>query len=63
MALVNFANTAMLGDAVVLDSNGNVVPGATITAQSGYVYTQALVEGTPEPGTLGMVVVGLAALA
>ena len=63
LALSNFSETAMFGDAVVLDSSGNIVPGATVTSQSGYDYTQALVEGTPEPGTLGMVVVGLAALA
>jgi hypothetical protein len=62
-ALVNFSNTAMLGDAVVLDSNGNIVPDATITSQSGYDYTQSLVESTPEPGTLGMIVFGLTALA
>jgi hypothetical protein len=49
---VNFLNTALLGGAVVLDSNGNVVQGATITSQSGHDYTQPLTPGpVPEPAS------------
>jgi hypothetical protein len=61
-SLGNFTNTAMLGDAVVLDANGNIVTGATITSQSGCDYTQPLAT-TPEPATLGMVAISLTALA
>jgi len=58
----NFRRSESMLDAL-LEKHARGGGGATITAQSGYDYTQALVEGTPEPGTLGMVLVGLAALA
>jgi hypothetical protein len=56
---------AMVGGAVIYDSNGDVVQGATVVSQSGFDYTQALPSSAiPEPGTFGMVVVGaFAALA
>ncbi len=57
-------HTALIGDAVVYDSTGQVATGATITSSSGYDYTQPLQEtNTPEPATFGLIGSALAALA
>jgi hypothetical protein len=59
----DFLDPALIGGAVIYDSNGNVVQGATIVSQSGYDYTQAMPSSTtPEPATFGMIAFGLAAL-
>ena len=52
--------TALVGDAVVYDSNGSIVPGATFVSQSGYNYAQPLQDtNTPEPSTFGMIAIAL----
>ena len=60
---VNFLNTALIGGAVVLDSNGNVVQGATITSGSGHDYTQPLTPAAvPEPASWLLLATVLAAV-
>jgi hypothetical protein len=58
----DFANSALIGGATVVDANGNVVQGATIFSDSGYDYTQAVSEPTtvPEPTTIALELLGLA---
>jgi hypothetical protein len=60
----DFINSAMVGGAVVLDSNGNVVPGATVTSESGFNYNDPIPSGaaTPEPASLALFGSGLAGL-
>jgi hypothetical protein len=61
-ATASFGSTFQLGGAVVLDSNQHVVPGATITSQTGYDYTQPLsLASTPEPSTWFLFVTGFLA--
>jgi hypothetical protein len=60
---LDFLHTGLVGAAVVLDSNGDVVPNATITSDSGFDYTQPLPNPAPEPATFGMIAAGLAVLA
>jgi hypothetical protein len=58
----DFAHTAKVGGATIVDTNGNPVLGTTITSSSGYDYTQSLDPSTvPEPPSFGFVLLGLAA--
>ncbi len=49
----NFFGTALFGGAQVLDLDGNVIEGATLTSDSGYDYTQSI---APEPGSFGLLI-------
>lgn len=57
----NFFNSARVGNARILDETGTfVIPGATITSESGYDYTQPIADtSVPEPGSLIAVASGL----
>jgi hypothetical protein len=62
--LFDLLHTALIGGAVVYDTSGNIVKGATITSSSGYDYTQPLTEtNTPEPATFGLIGGALIAMA
>jgi hypothetical protein len=53
-------DSALVGDATVVDANGNVVPGTTILSSSGHDYTQPLQESTvPEPASGNLLLMGL----
>lgn len=62
----DFLNTAAIGGALVVDAQGNPIPGATITSQSGFDYTRSLstpAESTvPEPSTMLLMSGGFVAL-
>jgi hypothetical protein len=62
-AFVNdFYHTARVGGALILDSNGDVIPGATMWSESTFDYTAPLdaVDGdVPEPSTYLLVAAGL----
>lgn len=60
----DFLNTGEIGGAQVLDANGNVIPGATITSASGYNYAAPLGANVPEPSSAGFALgaAGLASL-
>jgi hypothetical protein len=65
----NFINTLTVLGVSVVDANGNVVPGATITADSGTNYNDITGDnvspsaGTPEPSSVLMLGVSMLALA
>jgi hypothetical protein len=46
----DFAHTALVGGARILDSAGTVIPGASLTAQSGFDYQAAISPGSTTPG-------------
>jgi hypothetical protein len=58
----DFANSALIGGATVVDANGNVVSGAKIFSDSGYDYTQPVSEASsvPEPASIALELLGLA---
>lgn len=60
-ALANFGNTAVLTSMQAYDMNGNLIPNITISAASGTMYPLAA-EPVPEPGTLSLMGLGIAAL-
>jgi hypothetical protein len=62
-AQASFYDSALIGNAAVVDANGNIVPGATIVSSSGFDYTQPLKENTvPEPSSISLLGIGLAAV-
>ena len=51
-AHTDFSSTALIGNARIVDQNGNIVPGASFTSESGYDYITppgSLVVSTPIP--------------
>lgn len=61
---VDFTNTFVLTKLTVKDQDGNLVPGATFTAQSGTLYTSnGVVQPVPEPTSLALLFVGIAGFA
>jgi hypothetical protein len=56
----DFANTAEIGGATVVDANGDLVTGAVISSGSGYDYTQPLTTSpVPEPASVGLLMSGI----
>jgi hypothetical protein len=49
-AVADFSDTSRILGVEVLDSNGNIVPGATLTSSTGFVYPE--VSSVPEPSSL-----------
>ncbi|MDY0747685.1 PEP-CTERM sorting domain-containing protein [Paucibacter sp. R3-3] len=60
-ALANFANTAVLTSIQAYDMTGKLIPNITISAESGTIYPLAA-DPVPEPGTLALAGLGIAAL-
>jgi hypothetical protein len=66
-AKADFGHTTLIGGYQILDSSGSVIPGATLTSESGYDYTTppaaAAPVGAPEPGSalLTIGIIGLLA--
>jgi hypothetical protein len=63
----HFGNTALIGNARIVDANGDTVPGASFASQSGYDYLippGPLAPGAvPEPVSIVLAGLGLAAIA
>ena len=59
-AASNYQDTLQITKITVLDSNGNPVPGATVTAASGYNYNGT--SETPEPASMWLLMAGCALL-
>ena len=57
----NFGNTALIGNAQIVDAAGDVVPAASFTSVSGYDYITPP-SAVPLPGALGLMLLGLPAL-
>jgi hypothetical protein len=55
----DFAHSARIGDATVVDASGNQVLGTVITSDSGYDYTQSVQPGSvPESSSIIFLVLG-----
>jgi len=60
-ALANFADTAVLTSIQAYDMTGKLIPSITISAESGTIYPLTA-DPVPEPGTLVLTGLGIAAL-
>ena len=64
-ASTDFGSTALIGNARIVDQNGNLVAGAGFTSQSGYDYLTppgSLLAPVPEPEVWAMMLAGLGVL-
>jgi hypothetical protein len=57
-ASAHFGDTVTLTDFLITDSNGNPIPGITLTSQDGYSYPLDAANAVPEPSMLILLVVG-----
>lgn len=67
VAITDFGSTALIGNARIVDANGNLVAGAGFISESGYDYLTPPgplhgVPAVPEPETWALMLAGLAAI-
>lgn len=56
---IDFANTVQLTDVLVTDSNGNPIPGVSISSLNGYNYPLDTANAVPEPRSVFLLATGM----